>query len=127
MWFEMNLNATDDRPEDRDGFRFRGGHVALDLAATLGARLKAQPRELLAAPADLDRWLVSAGLAEREPGATAEARQACGQALEQRYGFPDADCGGQSQMKYYSRRDGESLPAPMSASIAPPRHHRQAR
>ena len=62
-----------------------------------------------------------------EPGATAEARQACGQALEQRYGFPDAHCGGQSPMKYYSRRDGESLPAPTSASIAPPRHHRQAR
>jgi len=62
-----------------------------------------------------------------EPGATAEARQACGQALEQRYGFPDAECGGQSPMKYYSRREGESLPAPTSASIATPRHHRQAR
>ena len=57
-------------PEDRDGFRFRGGHVALDLAATLAARLKDQPRELLGAPADLDRWLVSSGLAERAPGAT---------------------------------------------------------
>jgi hypothetical protein len=31
-------------------------------------------------------------------------------------------------MKYYARRDGDSLPAPASASIAPPRHgHRQAK
>jgi predicted RNA-binding Zn ribbon-like protein len=65
----MYLHASDDRPEDRDGFRFRGGHVALDLAATLGGRLKTEPRELLATPADLDRWLVSAGLVERKPGA----------------------------------------------------------
>jgi hypothetical protein len=63
-----------------------------------------------------------------EPGETAEARLACGQSLEQRYGFPDADCGGQSPMKYYARRDGEALPAPSSASIAPPRHgHRRAK
>ena len=59
-------------PEDRDGFRFRGGHVALDLAATLGARLKEQPRELLARPADLDRWLISSGLAARPPRSTQE-------------------------------------------------------
>jgi predicted RNA-binding Zn ribbon-like protein len=50
-------------PETRDGFRFRGGHVALDLAATLAARLRLEPRELLAAPADLARWLAAAGLA----------------------------------------------------------------
>jgi hypothetical protein len=63
-----------------------------------------------------------------EPGQTAEDKQACGQGLEQRYGFPDAKCGGQSPMKYYARRDGDSLPAPASASIAPPRHgHRQAK
>lgn len=59
-----------DLPEDRDGFRFRGGHVALDFAATLAGRLKDQPRELLASPADLDRWLVSSGLASTRPGAT---------------------------------------------------------
>jgi predicted RNA-binding Zn ribbon-like protein len=49
-------------PEQRDGFRFRGGHVALDLAATLAARLKPAPRELLATPGDLDRWFAAAGL-----------------------------------------------------------------
>jgi hypothetical protein len=26
--------------EERDGFKFRGGHVALDFAATFAARLK---------------------------------------------------------------------------------------
>jgi predicted RNA-binding Zn ribbon-like protein len=57
-------------PGDRDGFRFRGGHVALDLAATLAARLKERPRELLGEPADLDRWLVSSGLAGSPPRAT---------------------------------------------------------
>lgn len=58
------------QPEDRDGFRFRGGSVAIDLAATLQGRLKPAPRELLAVPSDLDRWLVSAGLAQSTPGAT---------------------------------------------------------
>jgi predicted RNA-binding Zn ribbon-like protein len=65
----MDLHFGDDRSEDRDGFRFRGGHVALDLAATLGGRLKEQPRELLETTADLDRWLVSSGLAVQPPGA----------------------------------------------------------
>lgn len=56
-------------PEDRDGFRFRGGSAALDLAATLQGRLKSAPRELLVTPDDLDRWLVAAGLATSSPGA----------------------------------------------------------
>ena len=49
--------------EQRDGFRFRGGHRALDLVATLAARLKPAPRDLLAAPGDVERWLVAAGFA----------------------------------------------------------------
>ena len=53
-------------PTDRDGFRFRGGHVALDLTATLAARAKPQPRELLERPVDLLRWLDSAGLPARD-------------------------------------------------------------
>jgi predicted RNA-binding Zn ribbon-like protein len=48
--------------EQRDGFRFRGGHRALDLTATLAGRRKAVPRDLLAAPEDLCRWLRAAGL-----------------------------------------------------------------
>jgi predicted RNA-binding Zn ribbon-like protein len=51
---------------DRDGFRFRAGHVALDLTATLAGRGKTEPRELLASPADLLRWLESAGLRAAE-------------------------------------------------------------
>lgn len=55
--------------EQRDGFRFRGGHRALDLVATLAARLKPVPRDLLALPGDLDRWLRAAGFIA-EPRAT---------------------------------------------------------
>jgi len=69
-------------PEDRDGFRFRGGSAAIDLAATLQARLKPVPRELLVAPGDLDRWLVSAGLVKSSPGAT-EADLATARALRE--------------------------------------------
>ena len=66
----MDSRTEHDLPKERDGFRFRGGHVALDLAATLAARFKDQPRELLETPADLDRWLISSGLAGRAPRAT---------------------------------------------------------
>lgn len=55
--------------EERDGFRFRGGHNAIDLPATLQARLRPSPRELLKTPADLGRWLVAAGLAATPPEA----------------------------------------------------------
>jgi predicted RNA-binding Zn ribbon-like protein len=58
------------KAEIRDGFRFRGGSLALDLAATVTGRLGASPRDLLATPADLDRWLMAAGLAQTAPGAT---------------------------------------------------------
>lgn len=57
-------------PEDRDGFRFRGGSTVIDLPATLRARLSSAPQELLRTPADLVRWLVSAGMAESVPEAT---------------------------------------------------------
>jgi predicted RNA-binding Zn ribbon-like protein len=49
--------------EQHDGFRFRGGHNALDLVATLAARLKPEPRDLLIAPDDVERWLRAAGFA----------------------------------------------------------------
>lgn len=58
------------KAEIRDGFKFRGGSPALDLAATVTGRLGATPRDLLAAPQDLDRWLVAAELARIAPGAT---------------------------------------------------------
>jgi predicted RNA-binding Zn ribbon-like protein len=61
---------TTAKAEIRDGFKFRGGSPALDLATTMVGRLGASPRDLLAAPADLDRWLVAAALAQTAPGAT---------------------------------------------------------
>lgn len=60
---------TDDG-EWRDGFRFSGGHPALDLTATVKGRLKARPTDRLETAADLGRWLAAAGLA------TAEATEA---------------------------------------------------
>lgn len=62
---------SDDPPEDRDGFRFRGGANAIDLPATLQARLSPSPRELLNTPDDLARWLVSAGMTGSAPTTTA--------------------------------------------------------
>ncbi len=55
-----------------------------------------------------------------KPGDAADAQQQCGQALEPRFGFPDAKCGGESPMKYYARRAGESLPMPEQAEVAAP-------
>lgn len=67
--------------EIRDGFKFRGDHLALDFPATLAARLRAEPRELLPTPHDLGRWLVAAGLAASVPPVTEEE---LGQARELR-------------------------------------------
>lgn len=58
--------------ERRDGFRFAGGHPALDLAATLTGRLKSEPVDRLARPEDLGRWLVAARLATRAPAVAPE-------------------------------------------------------
>ena len=64
--------AEKPKGELRDGFKFRSGRLALDLPATLAARLRPEPRELLATPHDLGRWLVAAGLAPRNPEPAAE-------------------------------------------------------
>lgn len=55
------------RSEERDGFRFRGGHDALDFTSTLAARLKPQPIERLQTPADLGRWFVAADIVSTAP------------------------------------------------------------
>jgi predicted RNA-binding Zn ribbon-like protein len=56
--------------EERDGFKFRSERLCLDLVATLAARLRPEPRELLATPQDLGRWLAAAGLTRQtlQPG-----------------------------------------------------------
>jgi predicted RNA-binding Zn ribbon-like protein len=56
--------------EVRDGFKFRSDHLALDLPATLAGRLRPTPTDLLQSPADLERWLVVAGVASRRPDAS---------------------------------------------------------
>jgi predicted RNA-binding Zn ribbon-like protein len=66
------VGAPAGRPQDRHGFRFRGGPNAIDLPATLQARLSSSPRELLSTPDDLARWLVSAGMARTKPWTTAK-------------------------------------------------------
>lgn len=53
--------SVSNQEETRDGFRFRGGHAALDLTATLTGRLKQTQRDLLARPEDVVRWLRAAG------------------------------------------------------------------
>jgi hypothetical protein len=58
--------------ETRDGFSFRGDHPALDLCATLTARATPTPRDLLASPRDLGRWLKAAGLARTVGRATSD-------------------------------------------------------
>jgi predicted RNA-binding Zn ribbon-like protein len=68
----MILVGAAERPQDRDGFRFRGGCNAIDLPATFQARLSSSPRELLNTPDDLARWLVSAGMASTKPRTTAK-------------------------------------------------------
>jgi predicted RNA-binding Zn ribbon-like protein len=67
--------------ELRDGFKFRGGRLALDLTASLAGRLRSEPTELLREPHDLGRWLVAAGLA---PHAPAPALEDLGHARELR-------------------------------------------
>ena len=59
-----------EKSEIRDGFKFRAGHVALDLPATMAARLKNAPLELLAHPSDLGRWLRAAGMTDAMPEVT---------------------------------------------------------
>jgi len=48
--------------EIRDGFIFRGGHIALDFTATLTGRREGTPREWLTNAKDLARWLKAAGM-----------------------------------------------------------------
>ncbi|HEU4951366.1 MAG TPA: ABATE domain-containing protein [Holophagaceae bacterium] len=66
----------------RDGFVFRAGRLALDFTATLAGRKRATPRDRLAAPEDLGRWFVAAGLASRAPRVT-EADLASARALRE--------------------------------------------
>ena len=50
-----------------DGFKFRSGHRALDLTATVSGRKRNAPLDALKSGADLARWLRAAGLGETAP------------------------------------------------------------
>jgi predicted RNA-binding Zn ribbon-like protein len=102
--------------EVRDGFKFRGGSLPLDFAATLAARLRPEPRDLLAEPDDLARWFVAAGLAKEKPKVTAEVLQRARELREAIYRlavararkqpFPEAD------RALLNRRAAGATPAP---------------
>lgn len=62
-----------------------------------------------------------------KPGEAAEAKLVCGQSLEQRFGFPDPKCAGESPMKYYARQAGETLPASPVESVMLQTPHRRRR
>lgn len=49
------------------GFKFRSGHRALDLTATVSGRKRNAPLDSLRSPADLGRWLRAAGFGETVP------------------------------------------------------------
>lgn len=82
--------------EERDGFRFRGGHNAIDLPATVQGRLKPKPRELLNTPADLDRWLIAANLSASAPNATDEDLRTAHQLREVIYALASARLSGET-------------------------------
>lgn len=86
------IDPTHD-PEERDGFRFRGGHRAIDLTATLQGRLREVPRELLSTPNDLVRWLEAAGLGcvPDATGKDLEAARALREAIFTLAGHQDGD------------------------------------
>lgn len=68
----MTTHSPGKIEETRDGFRFRGGALPLDLPATLAGRVSGNHRDALAAPDDMDRWLIAAGLADEPSQADAE-------------------------------------------------------
>jgi len=67
-----SLSAENPNGEVRDGFAFYAGHLALDLPATLRGRLREAPKDLLAAPHDLARWLHAAGMSTNLPPVSAQ-------------------------------------------------------
>ena len=67
-----HVHAPAPSGELRDGFKFRGGRLALDLTASLAGRKRETPADLLREPPDLARWLAAAGLGPVAPAPTAE-------------------------------------------------------
>lgn len=107
------------RGEVRDGFKFRSGRLALDLPATLAGRLRAEPRELLATPRDLGRWLAAARLAEPDLVATDEELRGARELREALYRLALAAARGErfadADREVVNRWAAEAVPAPQLA------------
>src|SRR2546423_7781340 len=101
---------------DRDGFRFRGGSLALDFTATLAARKREQTRELLETPRDLARWFAAAGLAVHEVNVTEDDLAAARALREALYRLALARVGGAplpaSDRRLLNRHAALATPAP---------------
>lgn len=65
-----------------------------------------------------DRFMRAFDSTCMKPGEGAEAMQACGHELEQRFGFPDAHCAGRGALDQYAQRAGQAL---SQSAQAPPR------
>ena len=100
----------------RDGFKFRGGSLPLDFAATLAARLRPEPRDLLAGPDDLARWFVAAGLAKEKPKVTTHVLQQARELREAIYRLAIARTGKrpfvETDRVLLNRRAAGATPAP---------------
>lgn len=93
----MRSSAASHAPhtgEHRDGFTFCSDRPCLAFAATLRGRLKPAPLDLLAAPADLDRWFRAAGLAREATHPTGEDLAAARDLREAIYRMAVARLGG---------------------------------
>ena len=101
---------------DRDGFRFRGGNLALDFTATLGGRKREQTRELLETPRDLARWFTAAGLAVHEVNVTEDDLAAARALREALYRLAMARVGGApmpaADRRLLNRHAALAAPAP---------------
>lgn len=100
----------------RDGFRFRGGSLALDFAATLAGRKREQTRELLETPRDLARWFVAAGLAVGKVSVTEDDLAAARALREALYRLALARVGGAplpaADRRLLNRHAALATPAP---------------
>lgn len=93
-------------------FAFLSGNLGLDLAGTLKWR-DTEPEELLADPADLDRWLVEAGVVDVAPGCGPDDLADAREVREAVYALVLQDVAGAPYDEGAARRLGEAAARPM--------------
>ena len=100
----------------RDGFRFRGGSLALDFTATLVGRKREQTRDLLETPRDLARWFAAAGLSVQRVNVTEKELAAARGLREALYRLAFARVGGAplpaADRRLLNRHAALATPAP---------------